>query len=137
MKVEITVIGRRTADGDTEVTELTLPGLMRPTADGWEVRYRQEEDGCRVDTLMRVADGWMEVERRGDASSLLRLQVGKRLESDYDTGFGCLRMAVDTHQLDWNLSDTGGRIAVAYQMDINSVMTAHHELTVTVRTEEM
>lgn len=136
MKVEVTVIGRRTADGDTDVTELTLPGLMRQTADGYEVRYRQEEDGCRIDTLMRMADGVMEVERRGDAKSLLRLQVGKRLESRYDTGYGSLPMAVDTHRLEWDLSETGGRIDMVYRMELGGSITADHELTVTVKAVE-
>lgn len=136
MKVKLTITGRRTADGDTEVTELTADGLMRQTAHGWELRYRQEEEGQRIDSLVRVAEGCMEVERRGDASSLLRLQVGKRLESEYDTGFGCLRMAVETRQLEWELSATGGRITADYQMELGGSITADHLLTVTVRVKE-
>ncbi len=132
MKITLTVTGRRTADGDTEITEVKAEGLMRRTPTGWELRWRQEEDGLRVDTIARVGDGQLEVERRGGASSLMRLRVGETLHTEYDTGFGVLQMATTTHRVEHRLSESGGYVRTAYRLEINGVATADHELDIQI-----
>ena len=108
MDVMMTIIGRQTMDGECDVTELTVPGQMLPLPDGWELRYQQEDETGVVTSRVRVTDGQLEVERRGAVSSTLRLTVGQRQESDYDTGYGWLRMGLETEFLACDLMEDIG-----------------------------
>ena len=132
MEVQLTITGRQTVDGQTDVTAITVPGQMQPMPDGWELCYRQEEDGRTIHSRVRIADGWMEVNRGGSLSSTLRLVVGQRQESDYETGYGALRMGLETDFLSCDLTPAGGRVEARYKMDINGMVTADHELVILV-----
>ncbi len=132
----MTIIGRQTMDGECDVTELTVPGQMLPLPDGWELRYQQEDETGVVTSRVRVTDGQLEVERRGAVSSTLRLTVGQRQESDYDTGYGWLRMGLETEFLACDLTPAGGRVEAHYTMDINGTVMADHVLTMEIKGAE-
>ena len=116
MDVMMTIIGRQTMDGECDVTELTVPGQMLPLPDGWELRYQQEDETA--------------------VSSTLRLTVGQRQESDYDTGYGWLRMGLETEFLACDLTPAGGRVEAHYTMDINGTVMADHVLTMEIKGAE-
>lgn len=132
MDVRMTITGRQTLDSQCDVTEIIVSGQMWPMPDGWELRYQQKENGEIIHSRVRIADGWMEVERRGSAASTLRLVAGQRQESEYETGYGCLHVGLETDFLSCDLTPTGGRVEARYKMDINRAMTADHELVIVV-----
>lgn len=132
----MTITGNQTVDGQCDITEITVPGQMEPMPDGWELRYQQEEDGRPIHTRVRVADGFMEVERRSPGVSTLRLVVGQRQETMYDTGYGRLQMGLETSFLACDLTPAGGRVEARYKMDINGMVTAEHILTMVIEGAE-
>lgn len=133
MDVLMNITGRQTVDGQCEVTEVTAPGRMTPDGDGWELTYRETSpEGEETQSIIRVMDGGMEVERRGGVSSLLRLVPGQRLESDYDAGVGVLRIGIETQMIRSSLSPAGGAVEARYTLDIGPTVTAEHRLTIEV-----
>lgn len=133
MNVIVTITGRQTLDGQSDVTRVTAKGHLFPREDGWELHYRQDEGGQTVFTKVEITDGRMKIERRGDTRSTLILQAGKRHESDYHTPHGILRMGLETHSLSSSLTPGGGRVEAEYTLNINETVTAQHTLSIEVK----
>ena len=69
---------------------------------------------------------------RSGYSTRLILEKGRRHLCLYDTGFGSLTVGVYTSRLDVDLDDTGGKLEIAYTLDVDSNLSSQNLLSVEV-----
>ena len=70
---------------------------------------------------------------RGNSSTRLILEKGKRHLCQYDTGYGTLMVGVFTSSFDSTLDASGGSLQVRYTLDINSALSSNNEILITVK----
>ena len=128
MKAAITVIGTQYTDGDRAEICQEAVGLVRHTADGYNITYKADE----MKTTVTVASSQITVSRVGSYSSVLILEMGQAHTCLYRTPYGMFDLAVTAKQIENELIDGFGRLYVSYELDMGGAST-QNEIEITVK----
>jgi Uncharacterized protein conserved in bacteria len=131
----ISIIGKQSMDGD-DMNEINLNTVGSYTKRGHTrfIAYKEyQADNPKLShtSFLKVELGKVTV-MYGNSPTRLILEEGKRHLCLYDTGFGSLTLGVFTSAVDDNLDDNGGKLDVAYTMDINCNLSSCNEIHVEV-----
>lgn len=119
--VELTIQGRQLyEDQDPEVIELVTEGTMEQNEDGWIISYEESAlTGLEgVTTSFLIQPGKITLSRTGKLQSQMVFQVGVPHESLYRMDFGAMLISVCAIDLDYDLSEKGGTVELAYRIEI-------------------
>lgn len=119
--VELTIQGRQLyEDQDPEVIELVTEGTMEQIEDGWIISYEESAlTGLEgVTTSFLIQPGKITLSRTGKLQSQMVFQVGVPHESLYRMDFGAMLISVCAIDLDYDLSEKGGTVELAYRIEI-------------------
>ena len=123
MKVQISLYSAQTIDGETDTNKMTAHGTWERHLDGGKLCYTESERDGGATVTVTVCGGETVIERRGEISSRLRLEEGKRHECRYETPYGCMALYAEAKRL--LFSDVGDTaiLRAVYMLDMNGAYT--------------
>ena len=119
--VVLTIQGRQLYDDqEPEVIELVTEGTMEKLEDGWLITYEESAlTGLEgVQTSLLLQPGKVTLTRTGRLQSQMVFQIGVLHESLYRMEFGAMLIGVCAVDMDYQLTDEGGTVALAYRIEI-------------------
>ena len=119
--VVLTIQGRQLYDDqEPEVIELVTEGLMEKLEDGWLITYEESAlTGLEgVKTSFQLQPGKVTLTRTGRLQSQMVFQIGVLHESLYRMEFGAMLIGVCAVDMDYDLTDAGGTVQLAYRIEI-------------------
>lgn len=132
----ITVLGTQKIDGESDSIEVITTGDYRREAGQVIITYpefSQEDPNIRTDTTVTFDGEILTIERRGEMSSRLMLEKGRRHRCLYDTPMGQMLIGIFTDSITAELDDGGGVIRASYQLDFNNSAVSYNEFNITVK----
>ena len=123
-----------TAEGDDSLT-ITTRGMLRGTADDYSIFYDEDYgDGLRSKTEIKVQSRRRaSIVRRGDITTELTVEQGKRHACQYSTPYGDLMMGIFGLHVDSSVNEDGGELFLDYTVDFNGELTAKKKMKITIR----
>ncbi|MBQ6335727.1 MAG: DUF1934 domain-containing protein [Ruminococcus sp.] len=135
-RYKITVIGKQTVDGEQDKIEVFTSGDMEIT-DGKTVitypEYAENNPNSHTDTTVTLEGGVLSIDRKGEMSSHLLLEKGKRHECLYSTPMGQMFIGIFTDSLSSELDKHGGEIRASYQLDFNRSVVSYNEFYISIK----
>lgn len=119
--VVLTIRGRQLyEDQEPEVIELVTEGAMEKLENGWNISYEESAlTGLEgVKTNFRLEPGKITLSRTGKLQSEMEFQIGVLHESLYRMEFGAMLIGVCALDLDYQMTDEGGTVELAYRIEI-------------------
>lgn len=131
----INVLGTQTVDGESDSIEVITTGDYR-REDGCVIvtypEYAEEDPNTHTDTTVTYDGSKLTIERRGEMSSRLMLEKGRRHRCLYETPMGQMMIGIFTDSITADLDDSGGTIRASYQLDFNNSAVSYNEFKITV-----
>ena len=123
MKVQISLRSAQTIDGDTAESEMTACGTWERTPHGVRLCYTESDNDGGATVTVTVRGARTVIERRGEISSQLILEEGKRHACRYETPYGCLELHTKAKRL--LFSDLGNTAVLRadYTLEMNGACT--------------
>lgn len=134
--VILTIRGRQFYEGqEPDTIELTTEGVMEQKAsNAWIISYEESDlTGLKgTKTTFRIQPKRITLGRSGAVHSYMVFQEGVTHESLYQIDAGALMMSACAEQIEWELSEEGGRIHVIYTIVIEQAAkgTVDYEILV-------
>lgn len=88
-------------------------------------------DGTKTEFLIRPDEVVMN--RSGTVTSRMVFQRGKKHHFLYGTPYGTLAMGISTRSIDTELTETGGSMALAYDLDFENALLSRNEISITIK----
>ena len=138
MNAIIKIVGTQSADGETDVIELTTNGTLEPAADGWTLCYNETEATGMEGTVTRldITPGRLNLMRSGTHPSMLVLEKNRRHHCNYHTPYGTIDLGTYTSELAYNLNESGGELLFSYTLGFNGGISSAHTVHITVQEEK-
>ena len=132
----ITVVGTQTIDGEKDRIEVITAGDM--TTDGGKTvitypEYSQDNPAQKTDTTVTYDGNILSIDRQGEMASHLILEQGVRHECLYTTPMGQMFIGIFTDSVKAELSENGGGIKAAYQLDFNRSVVSYNEFEIKLK----
>ena len=119
-------------DGQPEDTmRLITTGQLFEAKDETVIRYEEslDEGEPQQQISITVRDSVITMSRQGAFFANMVFQKGKRYESQYQTPYGSMDMALYcTKAVHTRTQDGGGEIALQYQLDLSGQYAAMHDM---------
>ena len=135
----ITVTGTQTVDGESDSIEVITSGdYVRDDNGDITVTYpefSEENPTTRTDTTVTLRGKILTIERRGEMSSRLMLEKGKRHQCLYETPMGQMLIGIYTDSIKVIASDSGCDIRASYQLDFNQHVVSNNEFHITIKSK--
>ena len=135
----ITVTGTQTVDGESDSIEVITSGdYVRDDNGDITVTYpefSEENPTTRTDTTVTLRGKILTIERRGEMSSRLMLEKGKRHQCLYETPMGQMFIGIYTDSIKVIASDNGCDIRASYQLDFNQHVVSNNEFHITIKSK--
>ena len=132
--VIISVTGISSADGEEpgEQVRMLSTGICRKTADGYELRYSENdpESGESSSVVIGMSPGTVFMTRSGPYATDMVFKKGSRYEGAYNTPYGAFNMGVYTSGAFWENDETYGKISVRYQLEMQNRFITVHDLNI-------
>ncbi len=129
----------RSADSEeSETVRVVTVGTLQRLNDGWGLRYTESDpDGSASQEVdITVLGQRIQMERRGDYSTTMVFEKGKRFDGAYRTPWGDLAMGIYTTRTQFSARGAQGLMRLVYQVDIQGQFTAMHDLTLRFASNE-
>ena len=132
--VKISIRGRQTVDGESEVVEVFTDGTFHEKNGTYYVVYESEEDtGFKgTTTTVKIQKNKVVMLRSAPAESQLIIEKGKRHLCSYNTGYGNVMIGINGSKIDFDLNERGGKVRFKYTIDVNSALLSTHEVNIFV-----
>lgn len=134
-RYRIRVLGAQTVEGERDTIEVITSGDM--LIEGADIRitypeYSDDNPAKRTDTTVTLENGILSIDRRGEMASHLILEQGVRHECLYNTPVGQMFIGIFTDKIEVDISESGGTIKAAYQLDFNRAAVSYNEFNITL-----
>ncbi len=119
--VVLSIVGRQTyADQEPDVVELVTEGQMERRDGGWDICYEETDlTGLTgVTTEFRVEENEITLTRSGKMQSQMVFREGVAHDSLYQLEFGALMLTVCATRVKADITEKGGTIDLAYNIEI-------------------
>ena len=114
-----------------EIEDFLVSGTMKKTKNGLHIEYTEDEHQTTT-TIDTFDDEMVTVNRVGPINSHLVFADGKAHTCICDTGFFPVQMRIRTKQLDNSLTMDGGKLDIAYTVEIVGNLAERSHLTFSV-----
>lgn len=135
IKVKIKLISTQSDGYDKEQTEILTDGEYNITDTGYLITYEESAatgfEGS-VTSLEVIGDNKVVMERNGEVSSNLIMELGEKHHCVYGTPYGVFEVGVDARRIDSKLDENGGKLFIHYVIDVNSGYVGDFEISVEV-----
>ena len=132
----IDVKGVQGMDGESGTIELTTDGEFGFKDGEYVISYDENQmmsDGSKVKTIVTVSGDSVTLERSGAVKSRMTIQKGVRNVCYYRTPHGDLVLGIYGDEMECDLSEKGGRIKMAYNIDSDLKPISRNVVDITVR----
>lgn len=132
MEVQISLRSVQRMDGDTETTEMTARGTLELLSDGARLYYTESpQDGGAAVTVL-VSGAQTIIERRGEISSQIVLEEGRRHRCRYETPYGLLTLHAQAQQLVFSNVENTALLRAVYLLEMSGAYT-EQEIEFTIK----
>lgn len=116
----VTIVTKQEIDGEKEVLEVITHASFEGDCDDYVISYNeQEEDGAQSRTTLHVQHGEkITVSRKGEITTHMEIEKGKRNLSHHVTPYGSFSMGIRALKIETDMSEKGGKLNFAYMTDI-------------------
>lgn len=123
MNVNISLRSIQRMDGDTETTTMTAPGTLELLSDGARLCYTEspQDGGAAVTVMVRGAQTI--IERRGEISSRIVLEEGRRHGCRYETPYGLLTLHAQARRLVFSNEGNTAFLRAVYLLEMSGAYT--------------
>ena len=133
----ISIIGTQTIDGEADKIEVLTTGEYEQK-DGEKiiryVEYSNEDPTLKTDTEVVVKNSTLlTITRKGELSSQLVLEKGRRHQCHYRTPVGDMMIGVFTSSLTDALSPLGGELKASYTLDFFGDAVSENEFYIKLK----
>lgn len=136
-KAKLHIRGTQSADGDDTIMDFFIEGKVSWDADHLTLTYQEpEEHGLgSVNTILRLVDDTVTMERKELPGAMLTIQKGRRHICQYETPVGSFFVGVSGGNI--SLTRTGQKtdLLFDYAIDINTNLASRNTVKITL--EEM
>lgn len=134
MQVTISLRAVQRMDGDTETTTMTARGTLERLSDGVRLSYTEspQDGGAAVTVLVR--GGQTIIERRGEISSQIVLEEGRRHSCRYETPYGLLTLHAQARRLEFSNEGSTALLRAVYLLEMSGAYT---EQEIEIRVKEV
>lgn len=135
----ITVIGKQTVEGESEKIEVFTAGDLQIEGEKITItypEYAEDHPANKTDTTVTLDRGILSIDRKGQMSSHLILEKGRRHECLYQTPMGQMFIGIFTDEIKTDLNEHGGEITAAYQLDFNRTVVSYNEFYISVKEKQ-
>ena len=121
-------------DGERQAVEITTQGVYEWREDGYSLRFEEyfDEDVRSMTTIRSSRRGCVTVIHRGDITTELTVELGKRHNCHYVTPYGELLIGIDAVEIEDGLTETGGTLKMIYSIDYYAAVAAMKEITLQI-----
>ena len=123
MNVKISLRSVQRMDGDTQTTTMTAHGTLELLEDGARLCYTElPQDGGAAVTVL-VSGGKTIIERRGEISSQIVLEEGRRHSCRYETPYGLLTLHAQARRLAFSNEGDTAFLQAVYLLEMSGAYT--------------
>ena len=133
MNAEITIVSRQSMDGECAESVTTVQGTLSTLPDGASLTYTTTEDGVADTTCIAMEATRVTIDRRGSNRSCLVLEPGQTHLCRYETPYGAFSLGVTARLVTGAITDTGGHLRLAYELDMGGGTATQHEIEITIK----
>lgn len=115
-------------------TQTDTQGTLSLNDCGYELCYEEPADelGGSITTLSIEQNGLVTMTRKGQFTTEMVMEQGKRHVCHYMTPFGDMLMGIFAKKVESNLDENGGELHLHYTIDVNADLASTNELKITV-----
>ena len=133
MRVQLSVLSLRKADGDCEELRFTVPGEFLPMSGGGTITYQDPSEGMEGTlTTLNVTEKSVIITNKGIINSCLVVESGKCHLCRYDTGYGVLSLKITGERIENGLQEHPKTLEFMYTLSMQGGCS-HHTLRLTLR----
>lgn len=131
----IEIKGKYSSDNGVDSIELTTLGPFTKLNGKYYITYREQNDqtDATVTTVTVDGDNRVTLSRRGEITSRMLLEKGKRHLFHYKTSFAEFMLGIFANKISNSLSDDGGKLNFSYTLDINSGLISENEIEINIK----
>lgn len=131
----IEIKGKYSSDNGVDSIELTTLGSFTKLNGKYYITYREQNDqtDATVTTVTVDGDNRVTLSRRGEITSRMLLEKGKRHLFHYKTSFAEFMLGIFANKISNSLSDDGGKLNFSYTLDINSGLISENEIEINIK----
>ncbi|MDK2799353.1 MAG: hypothetical protein PWP27_1235 [Clostridiales bacterium] len=133
--VIISVKGNQQYVDDKNSIELVTQGKYYKKGDHYFITYKETEiTGMEgTTTTLKIGDGKITLMRFGQNNSQLIFEKGQKHLCYYETEYGSFTVGVFSNDVNINLDDYGGEIAVDYSLEIDHAKAGENDFYLQIR----
>lgn len=136
----ISILGIQEVDGEKNEVEVITSGHFMTKNGHTYIGYKEYDDEdpkVYSDNLIKIeSPEKVTIIRKGDTSSRLILEKGKRHQCFYNTIAGDLMIGIFTDAVESNLHESGGKLYVKYSIDFNNDLVSSNEFKIDIKQKE-
>lgn len=136
----VSIIGSQEVDGKKDNIEVITDGIYETKNGNRYIKYKEYyEDGKdkKSSNVIKIEDeNMVTIIHKGENSSRLLLEKGRRHQCHYRTIAGDLLIGVFTDTIKSSLSDKGGDLYVKYTLDFNSDLVSQNEFKINIKEKD-
>lgn len=130
----ITVKGVQYINDDEDIIELKTLGKFKFNNNKFYIKYSQtDDDGSVTNTLIKVGDNEVLLQRSGATESRMQIEVGKRNSCYYRSQGAGMILEVYGISIENALTLNGGSLSLEYSLSINSAPISQNKIEITVK----
>ena len=130
-EVHITIRSVQKDEDNEEVIESAAFGEFSVVGHTYVLRYDElSEEGDVTKTLIKLSDKGIEVVKRGNTNSKMKFLGGEVTESDYETIYGTLQMAIQTYSAGFEMTEDNVIAEVDYLLYLNGQLVSRNFLQI-------
>ena len=131
----IEIKGKYSSDNGVDSIELTTLGSFTNLNGKYYITYREQNDqsDATVTTVTVDGDNRVTLSRRGEITSRMLLEKGKRHLFHYKTSFAEFMLGIFANKISNSLNDDGGKLNFSYTLDINSGLISENEIEINIK----
>ena len=116
--------------------EITTQGVFFWNDGRFLLRFEEyfDEDIRSETTVSSKSKNCISIVHRGDITTELTVELGKRHNSHYVTPYGELMIGIDALEIENGLTENGGTLRMAYSIDYYAAVAATKEITIEIIT---
>lgn len=129
---EIEVKNKQNFDGETAVSEEKAECTLDLRGKKIYIIYKSDDDGEEIKTAIIISESKTVIKRSGYINSTMVYRVGEETAFSYETPYGDILMRLFTEKIDYDFTQSGGRLKLVYTLDAHNEKYSN-DMTITVR----
>lgn len=109
------------SDGETEEIKTIHAGEYYKKGDTHYVMFEEQEENTKEVTsnLLKVKEGFVSLTKKGLVNVVMQFEKGKKSMTSYQTPYGNIMMAMDTHMVEAKQEEDHLKVQIRYALEVN------------------